>query len=137
MRARKAHCVAAVVGLLCACAAVISISAAPAQVACNQVGNHLIKVSSVRGSGQLVDCEAAHISKQAKHKITWQASGKDTLSVEFPANKNPFLNFSCRNQNSCTADQIDPGALGQYKYSVRLHTGGKTLTEDPGVIIEQ
>ena len=118
-------------------AAVISIRSAPAQVACNQTGNHLIKVSHTQGSSQLVDCELPHISKKAKHKITWQASGKDTLTIEFPANGNPFLNFTCQNQKSCTADQIDPKALGQYKYTVTLTSGGTPFKEDPGVIIEQ
>jgi hypothetical protein len=123
--------------VLCACAAALSISSAPAQVACNQVGNHVIKVSLDQGSGQLVDCEGAHASKQAKHKITWQARGQDTLSIEFAPNQNPFLKFTCKNQKSCTASQIDPAALGQYKYTVTLTSGGQSYSVDPHVIIEQ
>ncbi len=108
-----------------------------AQVACGQVGNHLVKVAPVQGSTQLVDCETPRLSKQGKHKITWQASGSDTLTIAFPPNQSPFLNFACVNQKQCTAGQIDPKALGDFKYTVTLKSGGKTYTEDPKVIIEQ
>jgi hypothetical protein len=137
MRTGRAIGVFCIILLLCAAAAVISIRSARAQVGCNQTGNHLIKISKAQGSDQLVDCELSHISKKAKHKITWQASGKDTITIEFPANANPFLNFSCQDQKHCTADQIDPKAQGQYKYTVTLKSGGTPYKEDPGVIIEQ
>jgi len=117
-------------------AAVISIRSARAQISCDQIGNHLIRINRTQGSNQLVDCEAAHISKNAKHKITWQAAGNDTITIEFP-NGSPFLNFSCQDQKRCTSDQIDPNAQGQYKYKVTLKSGRNTYTEDPGVIIEQ
>ena len=122
--------------IMCACMAMFATVTASAQVACDKVGDHKIKVFVTQGSGQLVDCEAARISKNAKHKITWQVSGKDTLTIEFAPGQNPFLNFSCKNKKLCTAGQIAPGALGQYKYTVTLTSGGKTYVEDPGVIIE-
>ncbi len=109
-----------------------------AQVACRETGNHLIKVGKAQSSDQLVDCESAALSKGSKHTLTWQASGKDTLSIEFAAEGNPFLNFACKNQKKCSSGTIDPNArLGvTYKYTVTLNSGGNVYTEDPGVIIQ-
>lgn len=138
MRTGRTKCAFGIIILLLS-ATLISIRSAPAQqvVGCNETGHHNVKVGRAQASSQLVDCESPHISKKAKHRITWQASGNDTITIEFPANANPFLKFSCQDQKSCTADQIDPKALGQYKYTATLKSGGNTYKEDPGVIIEQ
>ena len=110
---------------------------APAQVQCNQTGNHLIKVAKTQGSNQMVDCESAALSRGSKHTITWQASGNDTLSIEFAADGNPFLNFACKDQKKCASGPIDPNAQDgvTYKYTITLKSGGNVYTEDPGVII--
>jgi hypothetical protein len=109
-----------------------------AQVACNQVGNHLIKIAKAQGTNQLVDCESARISKSKKHAITWQASGNDTLTIEFAAGQSPFLNFTCKDQKSCKATTIDPQAAAAkgFKYTVTLKSGGGTFIEDPEVVID-
>ncbi len=125
-----------VFAMLCVSAAIFATTAVRAQVSCNEVGNHVIKVAKAQGSDQLVDCESARVSKQARHKLVWQASGKDTLSIVFPSGANPFLRFRCTNRKSCTADRIDPKARGEFKYTAILNSGGQTFREDPGVIIE-
>ncbi|MDD5541919.1 MAG: hypothetical protein PHX83_01970 [Acidobacteriia bacterium] len=119
-------------------AVMISWLPAEAQTACNQAGNHVIHVAKTAGSGHLTDCDTARISKQNHHTITWQASGNDTLTIQFNKNGNPFQDFWCQNQKQCTTGTIGPNAQTgtTYNYKVTLNSGGNTYTEDPGVIID-
>jgi hypothetical protein len=119
-------------------ACMISLRTTAAQVACGQTGDHVVHVGKTTGSTHLSDCDSPRISRQNRHNVTWQALGNDTLTIEFNKNGNPFLNFSCVNQKRCTSGAIDPEAkTGMvYNYKITLSSGGNTLTEDPGVIID-
>jgi uncharacterized protein (DUF2147 family) len=135
----RSVCASSAAAFVCLFAVALLFSArlAQGQVACNQVGNHLIKVVKTQGSNQLVDCESARISRSKKHTVTWQASGNNTLTIEFAAGASPFLKFSCKDQKKCTSGEIDPNAIGKtFKYTVTLKSGSNTYVEDPDVVID-
>ena len=103
----------------------------------NNNGNLVIHVNHPNAKKQLVDCELAGISK-ANFKITWVANPKETIDVDFNKDGSPFLNFSCKKANRCTASQLDPNALHNvvFHYSVHLDATDGPHDEDPGVIIQ-
>ena len=113
----------------------VCVPPAQAQVACGEVGNHVIKVAK-GASTRLSDCQSARISKKGKHSITWQAQGNDTVTLEWGSKGNPFVGFTCKDQKQCKAADIDPNASGSYKYSIVLKSGTQTYREDPDVMIE-
>ena len=133
-------CATSAAALVClfSIAMLLTMRLAQGQVACNQVGNHLIKIGKTPGSNQLVDCESARISKSKKNTVTWQAQGNDTITIVFAGGASPFLNFSCKDQKRCTSGAIDPNAkiATPFKYTVTLKSGSNTFVEDPDLVID-
>ncbi len=121
-----------------ACAVTLLSQTSEAQAPCNQVGNHTIRIGKIKECEQLADCDAAPISKGAKHAVTWVATGNYTFTIEFPQGS-PFDNFSCQDAKRCTsgpaADSANPGS--EYKYNITLKQDGNVVcVQDPRILIQ-